>query len=629
MKPMPHISTGNSRHRPLPATDADSACDVLVIGGGIAGTMAALAAARAGARTVLACAGKLFSGSSFYPGTWGLGLVGPEDEADEAELADTICAIGGGAADPALVRSFVAGIRPAIAELEGLGVELVKPDHADEREFIPCFDHKHRLWRGVTRTGYENAVGAALEAAGVRVCEHCELMDLVEQGATDAQAGVAASCDAAPLSARRASDGTTLPAAGAAPFSPTAAARNAASTRRVTGALLYNRNDQRFEHVQAGAVVLATGGYGGLFTRRLTAADVIGTAQGVAAAHGCALVNLEFMQIMPAFVAPTQAYGAVFNEKTWRYAQLTDNAGHDLLTQPAAAKGLSEQDLLELRSGHGPFTSRLASRAVDLAIEAAGPAGAVVRYPDGLAGTLPEFVQTYFSWLEREKGVRPADELRVAEFAHAANGGIRINARAETDLPGLFACGECTGGMHGADRLGGLSSANGLVFGLRAGCNAAAWARGTGRAERAAMAFEAVRTDAPAKSLKPPHVRRSSLDEATAASVNDEVQAITETLQRTMTAHCMVTRTTAGLIEAARTVERLAEQLEETVPPEFPRIAGLTAGGAASAALDALAPHEAALLAQLRRTQLQLDLAARIVAAAQARTQSCGSHYRA
>ena len=52
--------------------------DVLVIGGGIAGITAAIEAARAGAATTIACAGPLFGGSSFYPGTWGLGLIGPE-----------------------------------------------------------------------------------------------------------------------------------------------------------------------------------------------------------------------------------------------------------------------------------------------------------------------------------------------------------------------------------------------------------------------------------------------------------------------------------------------------------------------------------------------------------------------
>ena len=60
-----------------------STCDVLVLGSGIAGISAALTAAESGASVILVCKGRLFSGSSFYPGTWGLGLVGPADEADE------------------------------------------------------------------------------------------------------------------------------------------------------------------------------------------------------------------------------------------------------------------------------------------------------------------------------------------------------------------------------------------------------------------------------------------------------------------------------------------------------------------------------------------------------------------
>ena len=91
-------------------TQPDLSCDVLVAGSGIAGLSAAIEAARAGARVVLASAGPLRSGSSFYAGTWGMGLVGPaSDDPDGGDLAVAICRVGCGMADPALVRALVRG----------------------------------------------------------------------------------------------------------------------------------------------------------------------------------------------------------------------------------------------------------------------------------------------------------------------------------------------------------------------------------------------------------------------------------------------------------------------------------------------------------------------------------------
>ena len=102
--------------------DCARACDVLVLGSGIAGVTAAMEAAAAGRSVLLACKGRLFSGSSFYPGTWGLGLIGPTDKNDERDLADTIEMVGCGMADPAMVRAFAAGIHPAIEQVRAMGV---------------------------------------------------------------------------------------------------------------------------------------------------------------------------------------------------------------------------------------------------------------------------------------------------------------------------------------------------------------------------------------------------------------------------------------------------------------------------------------------------------------------------
>ncbi|CVH79577.1 L-aspartate oxidase [Coriobacteriaceae bacterium CHKCI002] len=510
--------------------------DVLVVGGGIAGTTAALHAARSGARTAIACAGALFSGSSFYPGTWGLGLVGPESSDDEDDLVRAILEVGCGAALPKLVSVFVRDIPSAIDELEAAGVRLMRPDRPDEREFVPCFDRKHRLWRGIVRESYEEAVRRELERLGVEVLPGRTLVDLVER------------------------DGA------------------------VAGAVLAAHGKAAFEPVDSKATVLATGGFGGLFERRLTANDVTGSAHAVALAHGCALVNLEFMQMMPGLVSPKR--GIVFNEKTFRHVALRNPDG----TDPFAGRS-DAQALLEERSGHGPFTARLASRAIDLAMDAAGPKGLAVRYRIGDAedgaesAALPEFVRTYFDWLEEAAGIQPTDELRIAPYAHAANGGILIDADGSCGVPGLFACGEATGGMHGADRIGGLSSANGLVFGRRAGRSAAAWSKERAEVRRGGDALSA-------------DVPRHALPNA---------PEIARLLRRTMTESCMIVRTEDGLERALATIDELAERARAEVRP----------------ASDATAIAEAAIVRN------QLMLAKAFAEAALARTESRGAHFRA
>lgn len=70
--------------------ESEASYDAVVIGGGIAGCVAAIEASRAGASVCLASSGGSFSGSSFYPGTWGLGLVGPIDASDADDLMEAI-----------------------------------------------------------------------------------------------------------------------------------------------------------------------------------------------------------------------------------------------------------------------------------------------------------------------------------------------------------------------------------------------------------------------------------------------------------------------------------------------------------------------------------------------------------
>ena len=503
--------------------------DVLVIGSGIAGLCSAIEAARAGATVTVASAGKTMSGSSFFPGTWGLGLIGPVDEDDEQDLIYTIQAVGGGVADPELVQTFVHGIPQAIQWLEqDLGVELQRPQSAEsaqQKQFIPCFDHKTRMWRGLTRKPLEDALTAQIESLGIRLLPRHELIDLVE-----------------------------------------------GTSGRITGAVLYDRAEERLESIDAKATIIAAGGTGGLFERSLTSADVLSSSQAIALAHGASLTNIEFMQMMPGFIEPKR--NLVFNEKTWRYVKLD---------QPVDIADDKLGDLLEQRSGYGPFTSRLDSRVIDLVIDQAGADGLALHYdfPDK---DVPEFVQTFATWLQDEHGIAPTDEMRVAMYAHAANGGIKIDKTAYTGVEGLYACGEATGGMHGADRIGGLSSANGIIFGRIAGASAA----------RAAQ-------DAPETPLK------TGIALPQRGLAKADAERLTRSLKHTMSTYCMINRTETGLSAAQRELEGLKSE---------------------SAALSTARAHDNEIAA-LTRLQSQLQLATEMVKAMRKRTESLGSHYRA
>lgn len=503
--------------------------DVLVIGSGIAGLCAAIEAARTGATVAVASAGKTMSGSSFFPGTWGLGLIGPVNEDDEQDLIDTIQTVGGGVADPKLVQTFVHGIPQAIEWLEqDLGVELQRPQSAksaQQKQFIPCFDHKTRMWRGLTRKPLEDALTTWIESLGIRLLPRHELIDLVED-----------------------------------------------TNGRITGTVLYDLTENRIVPFAAKATIIAAGGTGGLFERSLTSADVLSSSQAIALAHGATLTNIEFMQMMPGFIEPRR--NLVFNEKTWRYVHVD---------QPVDIADDKLNDLLEQRSGYGPFTSRLASRAIDLVIDQAGVEGLALHY-DFPREDVPEFVQTFATWLQDKHSIAPSDEMRVAMYAHAANGGIKIDKTAHTGVEGLYACGEATGGMHGADRIGGLSSANGIVFGRIAGASAA----------RAAL--DAPEADAPVDVALPEHGIATAVAER-----------LTSCLKHTMSTYCMINRTEPGLSEALQELESL--QVEATSLHK---------------------PHaNDSEIAALARLQSQIQLATEMVKAMRKRTESLGSHYRA
>ena len=416
----------------------DKECDVFVMGAGIAGIMAAIEASNNGQKVIISSSSNIFSGSSFYPGTWGLGLIGPEDRNDEEDLAKTIKEVGCNVVDEELVETFVKNINPSIDLLKEMGVKLKEANNSGEKEFIPCFDHKNRNWNGILFESAKKVLDHKLKSNEVLEYPFSEVIEIVKED------------------------------------------------NKIIGVILI-KSLNKLEFIKCKALVIASGGIGGLFKYRLNTTDITGMGQALALKAGCNLINIEFMQMMPGYIKPCPK--TIFNEKTFKYIEARNEEGEDVFKD---IEKLREK--LEKRSTYGPFTSRLDSKDIDYAIFKEfmkNKNGVTVRYKDSLKNNMPEFIEVYFKWLKENKHLTPDDEINIGIFFHAANGGISINKKAETKVDGLFAAGECTGGMHGADRIGGLSTANGLVFGKIAGKSASRYASSKGLSEKEEVEFEA------------------------------------------------------------------------------------------------------------------------------------------
>ncbi len=539
--------------------------DVLVMGAGLAGITAAIWAARTGARTAVASSGPVCSGSSFYPGTWGLGLVGPEDEADQADLAETILRIGEGMADPELVKCLTAGITDGVKELQALGVHLKEAVNKGEKEFIPCFDHKNRDWHGIVKESAGAALQAELKNQKVQELPYTCVTDLLTENG------------------------------------------------RISGVGAVQKGPEgwRFLTIRCSGVVIAGGGLGGLFSRRLNTADVTGMGQFLALEAGASLVNLEFMQMMPGFLKP--APKTIYNEKVFRYSEFSDTeTGRSIFADWTEQE---RRERMEIRSTHGPFTCRLGSGAVDIRLFEAcldNPEGVRLTYQERLKNNQPEFVRTYFQWLKEEKGLTIDDPVQIGIFAHASNGGILIDSRGNCGVKGLYACGEATGGMHGADRLGGLSTANGLVFGKRAGIQAAR--QSLSRPDKGCEDSGGTeQKELPEGDI----IRRSWIPGA---------EELIRQIRRINYRSAMIVRREDVLLDALRQLEAIREEGERRRKPllDF-RGNGKTGTGA----LPEDDPEGASRYRMTRELEGTLRLSEAMLRAILVRKESRGSHYRA
>ena len=238
---------------------------------------------------------------------------------------------------------------------------------------------------------------------------------------------------------------------------------------RVVGALAYTRESGKFIHIKAKAVVMATGGWGRIF--KVTSNSWEGTGDGVVLSYdaGAELVDMEMMQFHPTgMVWPPGVRGLLVTEGVRGEGGLLKNANGDryMGNYDAERMELSSRDVVaranytEVQEGRGTEHG-----GVYLDITHLGYSKILEK--------LPTMYEQFKNLADIDISKEP---MEVFPTVHYTMGGVKVDPETcATNVPGLFAAGEVAGGLHGANRLGGNSLSDLLVFGRRAGMGAAAF----------------------------------------------------------------------------------------------------------------------------------------------------------
>jgi succinate dehydrogenase / fumarate reductase flavoprotein subunit len=240
---------------------------------------------------------------------------------------------------------------------------------------------------------------------------------------------------------------------------------------RVAGAFAYWRENGRFVVLKAKAVVLATGGIGKAYPVTSNSWEYTGDGMALAYEAGAELMDMEFVQFHPTgMVWPPGVQGLLVTEAVRgeggilrnrngdRFMEKYDPQRMELSTRDVVARAI----YTEVKEGRG---TEHGGAFLDISHK---PAEYVKR-------KLPSM---YHQFLELADVDITKGPMEVGPTCHYMMGGVRVEAEtATTTPPGLFAAGEVAAGLHGANRLGGNSLSDLLVFGRRAGLAAAQFAK--------------------------------------------------------------------------------------------------------------------------------------------------------
>jgi succinate dehydrogenase / fumarate reductase flavoprotein subunit len=337
---------------------------------------------------------------------------------------------------------------------------------------------------------------------------------------------------------------------------------------RVAGAFGYDRERGRFRLFRCKAIVLATGGIGRAYSITSNSWEYTGDGQALAYEAGAALQDMEFVQFHPTgMIWPPSVRGILVTEgvrgeggvllnrdgkrfmfedipesyrnqtadseeEGWRYTQGDKSARRppELLTRDHVARSI----LREVREGRG------------------SPHGGVLldiswikrKMPDARKHIIRKLPSMYHQFKQLADIDITTTPMEVGPTTHYMMGGIRVDGDTQSStLPGLFAAGECAAGLHGANRLGGNSLSDLLVFGKRAGEFAAAFAQ-----EHGTAAVDATVVGQAARAALAPFERGPGADGHGPYQVQQELQAMMQEL--------------VGIVRAEPEMERALQEIE-------------------------------------------------------------------
>ncbi len=468
-----------------------------MVGSGIAGLNFALKLSHRGHRVAIITKKDRAESSTNYA-QGGVAAVTSETDDFELHVADTLQA-GDGLCDEEVVRAIISDGPARMRELIEWGVDFTHLDDGRVSLHREGGHSKRRILhvKDMTGAAIERALLQAVAAApGIDVYEHTFAIDLITR-AKMARAGLSLS----------------------------------GGHDEVLG--LYAYQQQRgVITFYAPVILLATGGVGQIY--RYTTNPDIATGDGIAMAYraGVEVRNMEFIQFHPTALYTTTSERFLISEAVrGEGAILRNREGEAFMGRYDARKDLAPRDIV--------------ARAIDAEMKRSGADHAWLDITHRPEAELRELFPTIFEGCRRQ-GINMAQEqLPVVPACHYLCGGVRTNLRAETSLPGLYACGEvaCTG-LHGANRLASNSLLEACVL-AHAGAEAA---------------HHYLTHDRPVNGLKLPNWLDGDLRDA------DERVVLThnwDELRHTMWDYVSIVRTTKRLERARTRIANLNKEINE------------------------------------------------------------------